>query len=359
LNWGRYAHVSVFRHAETVLLAAFTANCFLVTTWAFDSQKSWKESVDIAKWFLVYVCIVKTHSDRKWLWVILAIYLLAAIHVGWDVTLHPKGGRRVDAGPATAYGDNPVSAHVVALLPFLALYAVSSETNRWFRAMYIAGAPLMLNVIAHASSRGAMLAMATAGLTMVAFSRGRLRAMTVLCLLVGALLGARLFHEQFWNRMETISPEKEDGSKQLRLVAWQDAWRAAKANPLGYGGEAFDAGVKTQSLTTMNIFFEVLVAWGWQGVVLFFGFIFFAMWDCWKLRAKLWQPDRWPPRRDYLDTVALLAGLCSMLVASIFMNRLRWELWWVFGAYILCLKNIVREDEAREAGMALQEATSE
>jgi hypothetical protein len=48
-----------------------------------------------------------------------------------------------------------------------------------------------------------------------------------------------------------------------------------------------------------------------------------------------------------------------MLVASIFMNRLRWELWWVFGAYILCLKNIVREDEAREAGMALQEATSE
>ena len=30
-----------------------------------------------------------------------------------------------------------------------------------------------------------------------------------------------------------------------------------------------------------------------------------------------------------------------MVVASMFLNRMRWELWWVFAGYVVCLKNIV------------------
>ena len=348
LHWGAYQRVPFFKHTQSKLLLLFTVNAFIVTGWAYNAQDSWKESVDYLKWLAVFICIVKTHSNRKWLPIILYIYILSCIHAGWDSTIDPTGGRGVRGGPVTVGDENFMAAHAVALLPLVGFFAMSPNTNRWIRLSCVVGVPLILNIVAHSQSRGAFLALVGAGLSMLFVASGRLRALTLAGLLVGCLFGLRLFHEEFWERMSTIENYEEDRSATGRVEAWTAAWILADRNPFGYGAEAFDSGLPEKTIgynvqTTHNMFFEILVAWGWQGVILFFGFIAFTAWDCWKLRGAFRQLAQWPPRPEYLEAAGILAGLVAMLIASIFLNRVRWELWWIFGAYVVCLKNIHAE----------------
>ena len=51
-------------------------------------------------------------------------------------------------------------------------------------------------------------------------------------------------------------------------------------------------------------------------------------------------PEQRPPTPESLEVLGILLGLIAMMVAGFFLNRARWELWWVFGAYAVCLKNI-------------------
>lgn len=339
LHWGR-SEVKVFSHPQTILLILFTLNACLVTTWAYDVDASWKEVTDKLKWLAVYVCIIKTHSRNKWMPVVLLVYVIAAIDWGWQCTFDPKSGRFIRGGTSTAcFDENFVASHVVALLPLVGCYIASSGTPRWLRCFLMFGAPLMLNIVAHAQSRGAFLALLAAGLAMPVFAKGRLRTWTIIGLIVGALLSVRLFHEQFWVRMSSITQDGQTGAG--RTIAWANAWELTLENPFGYGGEAFDRGLARVNKSTHNMYFECLVAWGFQGTALWLAYIGASMWECKKLIAKLSRQRTWPPRREYLDAVAMLTGLIGMLAAAVFINRMRWELWWVFPAYVICLKNSV------------------
>jgi O-antigen ligase len=302
-------------------------------------QASWKEAVANLKWLLLYVCLIKAHGDRRWLSVVLFIYIIGAIDAGWQTTFDPRRGRGVRGGTATTGDENFVAAHMVALLPVMACYVISPKTRLWMRGMFVVGAPLMLNVVAHARSRGAFLALLAVALMMPFLARGRLRTWTIIGLVLGGLLSARLFAENFWERMATITNENSTGSG--RTVAWAEAWRLSLRNPVGWGGEAFDRGLKANPdfPSTHNMYFECLVAWGFQGTFLWLAYIGTTMWDCRKLFRGLYRPGQWPPSRECLDSIGILMGMVGMVVASVFLNRMRWELWWVFGAYVVCLKN--------------------
>lgn len=340
VNWNRFPQAKVFSHPQTILLLLFTANACLVTSWAYDFDASYKEMVDNLKWMLVYICIIRTHSDRKWLPMILLIYILAIIDSGWDTTFHPKSGRFARGGPTTAtFDENFVAAHAIALLPFVVMYVVLPATKRWLRLTCLIGVPLLINIVAHSSSRGAFLALLAAGAALPVFSKGRLRIIAIAALIVGALLCVRLFHEQFRARIFTIEQEGQTGAG--RTVAWADAWDLSLKDPFGYGGEAFDRGLKRQHASTHNMYLECLVAWGFQGTFIWLAFLGKTFWDGWRLSRRFYKPGRWPQSREYLETVALLVGLVSMFVSAIFLNRMRWELWWVFAAYVVCWKNIL------------------
>lgn len=346
LHWGRYSRVRVFSHPQTILLILFTANTFVVSAFLAEvPEKSWKDATDILKWLLVFICYAKTHSDRRWVAVPILIYLIAAIDGGWEDTFHSKGGRRVHVGPVTTGDENFVSAQVVALIPPAVLYALSPGVSRWLRLTCLAGLPLMLNTVAHASSRGAFLAMLVAAAGLVVFTSGRQRLFILATLAVGSLLAVRLFHEQFWDRMNTIQTYEQDGSAGGRIEAWQAAWALAQRNVLGYGGEAFDSGLGASIMpdgfhTTHNMFFEILVAWGFQGTAFLFAYIAITLWDAWRI-ARHYRRSGDCSSVGYAQAVGTLVGLLSMLAASVFLNRMRWEMWWIYGAFIVCQKNIL------------------
>ncbi len=341
IHWGRFPEAKVFSHPQSILLLLFTANSFVVTLCAFDYDASYKQMVDNLKWMLVFICIVKTHSDRRWLPMIILIYLLAIVDGGWDTTFHPKSGRFARGGPVTAtFDENFVAGHAIALLPFAVMYAVSPAAKPWLRVTSVVGIPLLLNIVAHGQSRGGFLALLAAGVALPVVSKGRFRLIAIIALGFGALICVRLFHEQFLNRIASIEEYHSDGSAEGRIEAWKDAWDLSIRNPFGYGGEAFDRGLKRQSKSTHNMYFECLVAWGFQGTLLWLAFLGVTFRDCWKLSRRLYWRGQWPQPHEYLEAVALMVGLVSMLVTAVFLNRMRWELWWVYAAYVVCLKNI-------------------
>ena len=134
----------------------------------------------------------------------------------------------------------------------------------------------------------------------------------------------------------------------------------AASNPFGYGAEAFDRGLGKPLMplgfhTTHNMYCEILVAWGWQGMFFFFGFLFFTLRDCRRLHQQLWKTGIWPQPRESLEALGILIGLIAMLAAAVFLNRVRWELWWVFGGYVVCMKNIYAPMLAR-GSQAAQDA---
>ena len=345
LHWGRFTDIKVFSHPQTILFGLYVANAFLVTQfWNYEPAyaASLDESVDILKWFAVYICIIKTHSDRRWLPILLIIYIFACYKFGYDSTFDPRGGRSVRGGTTTTDGENFLSPQVIAFMPLVCFYMTSPSTRMWLRCSCLIGLPLMLNVVAHGSSRGAFLTLCAAAASMLIFARGRLRTITAVMLIIGSLFAMRLFHEQFWQRMSSINVS--ESSAVGRIDAWKAAWALAQQNPFGYGAEAFDRGLGAELMpeefhTTHNTFFELLIAWGCQGTCFFFGFVLITMRDLWQWFQRLYQSSVWPPRES-VEALGVFVGLISMLVASCFLNRMRWELWWVFGAYAVCMNNI-------------------
>lgn len=343
LNYNRYSSIPFMKHLQTRLILLYSLNAFVVTLWAYDSNISFDVAVDHIKIFLVYWCIVKTQSDKKRVNILLLICIIGCIYWGWETTINPPGGRELKVGGPSVSSDNFVAAHIVAFLPLVGVYALTEKG--WIRYMCIFGVPLMLNVVAHASSRGAFVALVAEGGVLFALSKGKLRSLVIIGLIIGSLLALRLFHEQFWERQQTLTKYEEDASAVGRIDAWKAAWILVKRNPFGYGGEAFDKGLAHPLMdrgfhTTHNMFFEVFVAWGIQGVIFLFGFILITCRNSYRLYRRYWDGISWPPPQEALIPFGICCGLISMLVSSLFLNRYRWELWWIFSGGIVCLQNI-------------------
>lgn len=358
LHYKKYSAVPLLLHGQTKLLLLYTINAAIVTLQAYNPAASWAVTVEHIKMLFVYICLVKTNSEKKYINILIIICMFGCINWGIDTTFNPPRGRGLKISAPSLSDENHVAAHVAALLPLVALYAITG--TGWVKYACVLGAPLMMNILAYASSRGAFLALIGAGLCMTVFSKKKLRRWVILCMIAGSIIGLRLFHHKFWERQETITSYSEDASAVGRIQAWKAAWALFKEKPIGYGGEGFDSGLGAIAMaqngdsfhTTHNLFFEVLVAWGAQGCFFLYSLIILSIADCFKLYKGWWNGEAWPPPQEAIIAFGVMCGLCSMLVSSIFLNRFRWELWWIFAGVCVCLKNIRKFESEKKAGLA-------
>jgi len=347
LHWTRYSMVPVLKHPQTILIILFTLNAFIVHQWAFDATESWGFAVEHFKLAILYLLIVKTHSDRRWLPMILIISLLGCIQFGFLVTFGRYSGREVSLGGPGTFGENFVAPHVMSFVPLAGLYMFTQKG--FLRWVSLLGAPMMVNVLAHSQSRGAFLASIAAGAALFILARGRVRGFVIVGLILAAGVASVLFHDKFWRRQQTIQTYDQEGSAMARIVAWRGSWELVKINPLGYGGQAIEVGLDDMILgedigTPHNMFFEAATSWGIQGAAFLYGFIAVTLWDLWRLQCRFWRERKETIPREYVEALGAFCSLVAMLVASMFVNRLHWEYWWILPAYTVCLKNVVAGD---------------
>jgi putative inorganic carbon (hco3(-)) transporter len=312
-------------------LLLFGVNVTIVTLWAVNRFRSWMWTVAILKLIVLYVIIpaaVRTPAQFD---------LFAAAHIGgatywgykgWDDP-ERKAGRLRDVGGPDTQNENQAAAHLLTVIPFVAVY-VFSVKRRWLQGLIAVCGAFIVNVFILCNSRGAtlgLLAMGAAAIILVGKGR-RVKLLGVAAAGMVALLA--LADHRYLERQQT-TVEHQDGSSQGRLEAWQAGVKFIRDYPFGAGGRAFhilspkyipdiveDHGGEERSVH--NTFLQLGAEWGIQGIILWTGFLVASVYLSWRARQRA-TAQPW----YYYRLLATELALIGTIVAGVFGQRLYGE----------------------------------
>jgi O-Antigen ligase len=347
---------AIFRHRSTQWLVAFLGITIVVTgLFAIDPARSRDYVVDLAKLTLLYCLIIGVVTDyKKYQWVVMAL-ILGALSWGVSAYLDPSftGGRLVRIGGPDSYNDNEAAAHVVTVLPFLALYFWKG--NKWQRLLTVVAAPFIVNMLILCNSRGATIGFAGAMLVGIMLMDWRLRLRLVVAAVVCVPLLLTLVNQPFIDRQLTLisfaeeGPQgqalRDDGAANERIMSWSGAMQLIGDKPLGVGGGGYDALSPVYSPEVVeqhdgepravhNTYLWAASDWGIPGFLAFMLFVASGLRSLHRIRRE--SADE----RLRLESLALEMGLIAFLGAAFFVNRLYAEILFWLVALAAVLTNI-------------------
>jgi putative inorganic carbon (hco3(-)) transporter len=318
-------------------LLLFGFNVTIVTLWALDRARSWVWTVALLKLVLLYVLIpvaVRTplHFD-----------IFSAAHIGgatywgykaWDDPDRSRG-RLKDVGGPDTQNENQAAAHLLTVLPFVAVYLLSAK-RRWVQGGIAVCGAFIVNVFILCNSRGATLGLMAMGAAAILLA-GRGRRLKIIGVAACGLIALLALADHRYLERQQTTAEHKDGSSQGRLVAWKAGLQVIRDHPLGGGGRAFHilspryipdtvAHHDGEERSVHNTFLQLGSEWGIQGLILWCGFLAATFSLSWSIRRRL-DNQPW----FYNRLLAIELGLIGTLVAGIFGQRLYGE-----SVYWLC-----------------------
>jgi probable O-glycosylation ligase (exosortase A-associated) len=312
-------------------LLLFGLNTVIVTLWALDRVRSWNWTVTFLKLILLYLLIpaaVRTPAQFD---------LFSAAHIGgatywgykaWDDPTR-ENGRLKDVGGPDSQNENLAAAHLLTVLPFVAVYALSVR-RKWLKGTVVVCGAFIVNVFILCNSRGGtvgLLAMVGGAILLA----GKGRRLKLLSVAAAGLIAVFLLADNDFIRRQQTTSDPQDGAAQGRLIAWQAGLRVIRDYPLGGGGRAFHilspqyipeiverSGDEERSVH--NTYLHLGAEWGIQGLILWLGFMgtTFVHLHASRKRAR---HDSW----YYYRFLAIELALIGTLTAGIFGNRLYGE----------------------------------
>jgi hypothetical protein len=327
-------------------LAGMLLIMLLVTpTMAVNPGESWDSTAKFAKLILFHGLIVGTVRTELGFDAVAAMHMAGAGEWGWEAYTNPKrtAGRLGNVGSGDTIGDNGTAAHIVTVLPFIAVYLLVSK-NKKLKALAFLVAPFVLNTLILCNSRGAMLAVVVAGVAALWLTKSgnRLGMAVAGAVMAGALL--YLADPQFLQRQQFTTDYENDGSAMGRLEAWRGAVGLVKDYPLGAGGQGFWELSPIYARGLVERMHEkrdphntvVLVAseWGIPGLTLYLLYYvtsYFLLADVRKHALN----SMW-----YYRSVAVQLAMIGVFVAGLFTDRLYAEAPYWMGALAVALQRI-------------------
>lgn len=327
-------------------LLLFGVNVCLVTTWAFNKYRSWTWALAILKLIVLYILIpvaVRTpvHFDT-----FSAVHIGGATYWGYKAWDNPerRAGRLKDVGGTDTQNENQAAAHLLTVLPFVAVYAFSVK-RRWLQGLILVCGAFIVNVFILCNSRGATLGFLSMGAAAILLA-GKGRRMKLIGIAAAGLVALlALADHRFLERQQTTT-EAVDGSAQGRIRAWKAGLDFIADYPLGGGGRAFHimspkyipetverhAG---EERSVHNTFLQLGAEWGVQGIILWTGFLVLTVYQSWKVRQRA-QGEPW----YYYRLLAVELGLIGTIVAGVFGQRLYGESVYWLCALVVSLKRM-------------------
>lgn len=332
------------------LLALLVVMMLVSSTSAVNRESSWQKTLDYSKLILFHGLVVGTVRTELALDAVVITHIAGAGWWGWEAYDRPKrsAGRLQNVGSGDTIGDNGTAAHLLTVIPFIAIYALLHRDLR-VRGFALGVAPLVLNTIILCNSRGASVALVVVGaLALVLTKSGhRLRACGIAVALAVSLLA--LADPQFLARQQNTS--YEDGSAQGRLSAWRGSLQLVADHPFGAGGQGFwelSPQYASQLVEELgekrdphNTFVLVASEWGVLGFGLFLGYIVSVFALLRRVRRTACT-TMW-----YYRSVAIQLAMIGLLVAGCFTDRLYAEAPYWMGAFAVALHRIHEYELAR------------
>ncbi len=345
--------------ARRWLLSLAAIMLFVTATMAVNRTVSWGWVLQWSKMaiifpMLVYACV----RSRQGFNAFVSCHILGAFWWGWEAYDDPKriAGRLVNIGSGDSLDDNTASAHLLTVLPFIAIFCFTEKDKR-LRTIALIAAPFVINTLILCNSRGSMVgllaALGAAFFLVKTGYRGRMVGVGVLAL-AGFLL---LADQTFIDRQQTTAEYEEDGSARQRLETWQGAAQLVKDHPLGTGGRGFHflSPIYIPSVVFShggdlraphNTYAMVASEWGIAGLVCYLGFYFstIAMLQQAKRRARPEEQGFY-----YWRAFAIQIAIIAFMVAGTFSDRLYAEAgYWMFGLASALCRIQKTEQEASE-----------
>jgi hypothetical protein len=319
------------RNPSLLWLLLFGLNVTLVTVWALDKARSWYWTVVVLKLVLLYALMpiaVRTpaHFD-----VFSTVHIGGATYWGYKAWDDPKrsAGRLKDVGGPDTQNENQAAGHLLTVLPFVAVYALSVK-RRWLQGVILVCGAFIINVFILCNSRGATIGLVTmAGAAVLLAGKGkRLKLLGVGAAAIIALL--LLADTRFISRQQTTVDAK-DGAANDRMLSWKAGLKLMRDFPAGAGGRAFHIlspryipeivdEHRGEERSVHNTYLQAGAEWGIQGLVLWTGFIGSTFIVLWRIRKRAAHVPWF-----YYRALAVELALIGTLTAGIFTSRLYGE----------------------------------
>ena len=327
-------------------LLALAGVMMLVTPGAVDPSFSWVRTTDFLKLILFFALVVGTLRTERALDLFIAAHIAGSGWWGWQAFVDPEreSGRLVNIGSGDTLGDNFAAAHLLTVLPFLAVFGLMHKDKR-FKALALGAGPFIVNALILCNSRGSMVGLAAAALLAMFISRTghRIRMLGVAAVL--AIGFYALADPEFIQRQQTTT-RPDDGSANERIAAYGGAARLVADHPFGAGGGGFtllsnlyvpqvvDAN-GGELRDPHNTFLLVTSEWGIPGLVLLLGYYGSCAVLLWQVRRRAPEGGMW-----YYRSVAIQLAMVGIFVAGAFSDRLYAEAPYWMGALAVALHRL-------------------
>jgi O-antigen ligase len=363
LRRGSLPNPGPVKRGPAMCLVSLLVVMILVLPISVNKSLSWEKTVDYSKLILFHGLAVGTMRTEFAFDAFVVTHMAGAWWWGLEAYRNPRrsAGRLANVGSGDSRGDNGTAAHLLTVLPFLAVYGLVHR-RKSFRMVAIGAAPFVINTIILCNSRGAMLAMAVTGLVALPLARSGHRMRMAGAGLAFAVAFYVLADPQFIARQQNPG-SYEDGSAQGRLEAWRGGLRLIADHPFGTGGQGF-AELSPQYASALvermgaqrdphNTVVLVAAEWGILGLFLYLGYYAVTYLLLADVRKRAVSP-LW-----FYRSVAVQLSMVGIFVAGLFTDRLYSEAPYWMGALAVALHRLHTYELSKAAPAAAVEPAAE
>jgi putative inorganic carbon (HCO3(-)) transporter len=367
--------LSPVKQREILLMLSLLGWFALSSLFAFYTDAAWYRWQDMAKIIVMAVATAMLITNRSQLRTMLLVIALSIGYYGFKGGIFSirGGGEDMVWGPGSSIlgANNNFGLALNMALPFF-WYLAREMKSKWVKLLLRTTFFLSIPAVMFTYSRGAFVGLGfVLGAMLVKAKRLNLVfAGAILCLIIYPLLPQTLIErfvpQKFVERQESTFEFQNDASAMSRIDNWVFCWRLATDRPVVGGGfdyntrETFSSyapeflnkyGGKTWD--SHSIYFGILAAHGFPGLLLFMSLIFSSIFSCRKLRRDTANsPDNeWAVNYCHMIEVSFLA----LLVNGTFVNMEYFDLPYHLAGFVASMKVIIAKS-ARDPENEVQDS---
>jgi putative inorganic carbon (HCO3(-)) transporter len=362
--------LSPVKQREILLMLLLLGWFALSSLFAFYPAEAWNKWQDMVKIVVMAVATAMLITNRNQLRIILLVIALSIGFYGVKGGIFSirGGGQDLVFGPMPSIigGNNNFGLALDMAMPFF-WYLAKDFQSKWVKLLLRVAFFLSIPAVMFTDSRASVIALVfVLGAIAVKSKKFFLfLAGAFLCLIIYLFL-PQILPQKFIERQETTLEYQQDQSAMSRIDNWVFCLRLAKNRPLVGGGFNYNTketfakyapdflnkyGGKTWD--SHSIYFGILAAHGFPGLILFLSVIFASIFSCRKIRRKTADsPDnKWAVNYCHMIEVSFLA----LLVNGAFVNMEYFDLPYHLAGFVASMKVIVAkstrdpEDEVQDS----------
>jgi probable O-glycosylation ligase (exosortase A-associated) len=254
--------------------------------------------------------------------------------------------------------ENDLALYVNMWLPYC-YFLFASEKKKLKKIVYASGMLIGIASIVVSFSRGGLIGLICVFFVIWLFSPRKVISLVVVCLLAASVFF--FASEKYWTKMETIR-DTSKGTAHARLLSWEAAWDMFLDNPLGVGGNNFQARFPEYQSSEFrrgmwgrvahSLWFTLIPELGIFGIIIYFLLLYYNIKDI------LYFKGIYKGKKDgdlaYLQYFSrgTIASFAGYFASGTFLSVLYYPHYWYLTAILVAAtniaKNIITENDSTQ-----------